>query len=278
MLMMACIGLVLGFRSSSNLAHAYGVAVTLTMVITALLLFVVARERWQWSLPRAMLVCGSFLAIDLAFFAANVHKIPSGGWFPLVIGALVFTLMTTWKRGRAVLITRLRADEVPAETFVQSIAQHPPMRVPGTAVFLHSRPGSVPPALIANLKHNHVLHERVTFLTIATEDVPRVHPTRRVVIQPLGAEFYQLTLHVGFMEDVDVPQALTNLVTDDLGFNAADTTYFLGRETLFVTTEAGMASWRKHLFVRMARNARSAALFFGLPPDRVIEVGVQIRL
>jgi KUP system potassium uptake protein len=277
-LMVACIGLVLGFRSSSNLAHAYGVAVTLTMVITALLLFVVARERWQWSLPRALLLCGGFLLIDLAFFGANVHKIPSGGWFPLVLGALVFTLMTTWKRGRAVLITRLRADDVPAQAFVHSIVQHPPIRVPNNAVFLHSRPGSVPPALIANLKHNHVLHARVTFLTIETEDSPHVHPTKRVEVQCLGAEFYQLTLHVGFMEDVDVPQTLANLVTDDLGFQASDTTYFLGRETLFVSTEAGMARWRKHLFVRMARNARGAALFFGLPPDRVIEVGVQIRL
>jgi KUP system potassium uptake protein len=193
-LMVACIGLVLGFRSSSNLAAAYGIAVTMTMVITAVLLFVVAREQWQWNLLGVLALCGGFLVIDGAFFAANLFKIPQGGWCPLAVGVLLFTLMTTWKRGREMLAATLRVGAIPAATFIQSIVDHPQTRVPGTAVFMHSRAGSMPPALIANLKHNHVLHERVVWLAVVTEGVPRVHPVRRVEVQPLGAGFYQLTL------------------------------------------------------------------------------------
>jgi KUP system potassium uptake protein len=277
-LMVACIGLVLGFRSSSNLAAAYGVAVTMTMVITALLLFVVMRELWQWRLMSATLLCGGFLVVDGAFFAANIFKIPQGGWFPLVIGAMIFILMTTWKRGREALAANLRAGDIPAETFIRSIATNPPPRVPGTAVFMHSRPGSVPPALITNLKHNHVLHEHVVFLAAVTEEIPHIHPVRRIEIQPLGAEFYQLTMHVGFMEDANVPRALGNMMTAELSFDPRDTTYFLGRETILMTDKSSMAVWRTHLFSLMARNARNAAWFFGLPADRVIEVGVQVEL
>lgn len=278
-LMVACIGLVLGFRSSSNLAAAYGVAVTMTMVITVVLLFVVAKEHWQWPLPGCLLLCGGFLVIDGAFFAANIFKIPQGGWFPLVIGAIIFTLMTTWKRGREVVAAKLRVDAIPTEPFVHSIGEHPPVRVPGTAVFLHSRAGSVPPALIANLKHNHVLHERVALVALESEEVPRVHPATRVEMQPLGAGFYQLTLHVGFMDESNIPQMLENMVTTELGFDVRDTTYFLGRVTLLITdNKTGMATWRKHLFTLMSRNARSAALFFDIPPERVIEVGAQVAL
>jgi KUP system potassium uptake protein len=277
-LMVACIGLVLGFRSSSNLAAAYGVAVTMTMVITVMLLFVVMREQWQWRLTSALLLCGGFLVIDGAFFAANIFKIPQGGWFPLIIGAVIFILVTTWKRGREALAANLRVGDIPAETFIRSIATNPPPRVPGTAVFMHSRPGSVPPALITNLKHNHVLHERVVFLAVVTEDIPHVHPVKRVTVQPLGTGFYQLTMRVGFMEDANVPQTLENMITAEISFDPRDTTYFLGRETILMTQKPCMATWRTHLFALMARNARNAAWFFGLPPDRVIEVGVQVNL
>lgn len=277
-LMVACIGLVLGFRSSSNLAAAYGVAVTMTMVITAVLLFVVAKERWQWRLSSAMLLCGGFLIVDLAFFAANIFKIPQGGWFPLVVGGIVFALLTTWKQGRELVAAKLRLNDIPSETFIRSIAEHPPGRVPGTAVFLHSRMGSMPPALIANLKHNHVLHERVALVALETKEIPRVHPAARTEIQSLGEGFYQLILHVGFMEDTDIPQTLENMVTTEIGFNPQDTTYFLGRVTLIISGPNGMAVWRKHLFNLMSRNARSAALFFDIPPERVIEVGAQVVL
>jgi KUP system potassium uptake protein len=277
-LMVACIGLVLTFRSSSNLAAAYGIAVTMTMVITAVLLFVVAQEQWQWNRLSALVLCGGFLVIDGAFFAANLFKIPQGGWFPLVVGALVFTLMTTWKRGRETLAATLRVGDIPAGTFIRSIMENPQTRVPGTAVFLHSRPGSVPPALIANLKHNHVLHERVVFLAAVTEDVPYVHSIRRVEVQPFDAGFYQLTLHVGFMEEANIPRMLADMTTNELSFEPLDTLYFLGRETLVVTEKPGMSVWRAHLFALMARNARSATSFFCIPSDRAIEVGVQVAL
>jgi KUP system potassium uptake protein len=277
-LMVACIGLVLGFRSSSNLAAAYGVAVTMTMVITVLLLFVVTKEHWRWPLPGSLLLCGGFLVIDGAFFAANIFKIPQGGWFPLLMGTIVFTLMTTWKRGREMVAEKLRVNDVASETFVQSIADNPPTRVAGTAVFLHSRAGSIPQALLTNLRCNRVLHERVALVAVGTEEIPRVHPARRIEIQPIGEGFYQIILHVGFMEDVNIPAALQNLVTTEIGFDPRDTTYFLGRVTLFVADEVGMANWRKHLFILMSRNARSAALFFAIPPERVIEVGSQVSL
>jgi KUP system potassium uptake protein len=276
-LMVACIGLVLGFRSSSNLAAAYGIAVTMTMVITAVLLFVVARERWQWPMWRAGLLCGGFLVIDTAFFVANLSKVPQGGWFPLIVGACVFTLLSTWKRGRVLVSAALRAGEIPAGTFVRSITEHPPIRVPGTSVFLHSRPGYIPPALLANLRHNHVLHERVALLSVETADVPRVLPARRIESESLGAGFYRLRLHIGFMEEANVPQILENRVTTELVFDPLDTTYVLGRETLIVTTQPGMPLWCKHLFALMSRNARNAALFFGLPPARIIEVGVLVK-
>jgi KUP system potassium uptake protein len=253
------------------------VAVTLTMIITAVLFIVVARERWQWARPRTLLLGGVFLVIDGAFLAANIFKIPQGGWFPLVIGAVIFTLMTTWKRGREIVAAKLRVDDVPSETFVASIVKHPPVRVPGTAVFLHNRVGSVPPSLLANLKHNHVLHERVAFVAVETAEVPRVYRAARTEIRGLGAGFYQIILHVGFMEESHVPQMLENLVMAEISFDPRATTYFLGRVTLLVTSTNGMAVWRKYLFKLMTRNARSAALFFAIPPQRAIEIGAQVE-
>ena len=277
-LMVACIGLVLGFRSSSNLAAAYGVAVTTTMTITTVLLFVVARERWRWGLPLAASVTGFFLLVDIAFWGANLLKIPSGGWFPLVAGALIFGLMATWKRGRQILTERLSEGALPIELFVQDVAAKSPARVPGTAVFMYSNPEATPPALLHNLKHNKVLHERVVFLSVATAEVPHVPVERRATLEELGHGCYRLRLVYGFMEEPHVPDALAALRGNGLEFRPMDTTYFLGRETLIPSRRRGMAIWREHLFAMMNRNARTATSFFCLPPNRVVELGAQVEL
>lgn len=279
MLMLACIGLVLGFRTSSNLAAAYGVAVTTTMAITSLLFYALARERWNWSLPAALLVGGSFLVIDVSFWAANLPKIPAGGWFPLAVGAVVFTLLTTWKRGRQILAQRIGARTLPRELFLRDVAANPPLRVPGTAVFMYSNPEGTPPALLHNLKHNKVLHERVVLLSVVTEETPYVPREERAVVEPLGHGIFQVVLRYGFMEDVNVPAALAAIQRDDLQFRPMETTYFLGRETLIPTRRRwGMATWRERLFSVMSRNATAASAFFRLPPNRVVELGAQIEL
>ncbi|MEX0907390.1 MAG: potassium transporter Kup [Gemmatimonadota bacterium] len=276
-LMIACIGLVLGFRSSSNLAAAYGVAVTTTMVVTTIIFYVVARERWRWALPAAALLCAFFLAIDLAFWGANLVKVPDGGWFPLVIAAAAFAVMTTWKTGRRILADRLTARSLPRELFLREVLETPPTRVSGTAVFMYSNPDGTPPALLHNMKHNKVLHERVVFLSIETEGVPHVDPAARARVHDLGAGMFQILLRYGFMEDVDVPKALRAIET--LTFKPMETTYFLGRETLIATRRRkGMAIWREKLFALMSRNAGSATSFFRLPPNRVVELGAQIEL
>ena len=277
-LMFACIGLVLGFRSSSNLAAAYGVAVTTTMVITTVLLFVVARERWRWSLPVALLVTGFFLAIDVAFWGANLLKIPHGGWFPLAVAALIFALMTTWKRGREILAERIEESLLPVGVFLRDITKKLPHRVSGTAVYMYSNPEAAPPALLHNLKHNKVLHERVVFLSVATEEVPHLAAEDRGTIEHLGAEFYRVRLRYGFMEEPHVPAALATLKEKGLEFLRLETSYFLGRETLIPSPRPGMAIWRERLFWVMSRNARPATSFFHLPPNRVVELGTQVEL
>ncbi len=277
-LMLACMGLVLGFRSSSNLAAAYGVAVTTTMTITTVLLFVVARERWKWSLPLAAAVTGFFLLVDFAFWGANLIKIPHGGWFPLVVGAIIFGLMATWKRGRQILTERLSDGALPIELFVQDLAAKSSPRVPGTAVFMYSNPEATPPALLHNLKHNKVLHERVVFLSVGTAEVPHVPSEERASVEDLGVGFYRVRLNYGFMEEPNVPEALQALRAKGLEFKPLETTYFLGRETLIPSRRPGMAIWREHLFAAMNRNARTATSFFCLPPNRVVELGAQIEL
>ena len=278
-LMVACIGLVLGFQSSSRLAAAYGVAVTTTMVVTSILFFVVAREKLRWSLLTAILVGGLFLVIDLAFWGANLLKIPHGGWFPLVVGAIVFTLLTTWKQGRQILASRMRERVLPLDMFVQNILDHPPARVPGTAVYMYSNPGGTPPALLHNLKHNKVLHERVLFLSIITDEVPHVPRAGRIEVKHVDNGIYTATLHYGFMQDVDVPSALLLLNEHGVPFKPMETSYFLGRETLIASKRpSGMAIWREKLFAAMSNNARSAASFFRLPPNQVVELGTQVEL
>jgi KUP system potassium uptake protein len=277
-LMIACIALVLGFRSSSNLAAAYGIAVTGTMGITTILFYFVARERFGWTWVQAGIPAFFFLVIDLAFFLANATKIEHGGWFPLMVGAIVFTAMTTWKTGRRILGQRLTETTLPIDLFLEDVQRNPPTRVPGTAVFMFGNPTGVPPAMLHNLKHNKVLHETVVLLRVDTEESPQVDPKDRVTVEELGHGFYRMVMHYGFMEDPDVPLVLKGVKYPGLKLPVMDTTFFLGRETLIASKRPGMALWREQLFAVMSRNARTATSFFGLPPNRVVELGAQIEL
>jgi KUP system potassium uptake protein len=277
-LMLGTIGLVLGFRTSSNLAAAYGVAVTATMGITTVLLYVVARQVWGWSRPRALLLMGVFLAIDLSFFGANMIKVAHGGWFPLLVAAAIFTVMTTWRRGRRILTDRIREQAMLDPEFVTSIMRHSPPRVSGTAVFMDRTIDGIPLALLHNLKHNKVLHEKVVLLTIVTEEIPYVPDEEQVQAKDLGLGIYRVVARHGFMEYVDVPEMVRSIDLPEVSFEPDHTTFFLGRETLLATERPGMAIWREQLFSWMTRNAQGAALFFRLPPNRVVEVGAQIEL
>ena len=277
-LMLSTIAIVIGFGSSTALAAAYGIAVTLTMVITATLLYVIARDRWQWPVPIAAGVTGIFLAIDLAFFGANAIKIAHGGWLPLVIGGILFALMTTWKTGRRIVGQRLTARAIPLPDFMKRVADTRPARVPGTAVFMTAQPRGTPPALAHNLKYNKVLHDHVVTLMIATEPRPHVTDAERITIRDLGEGVSDVVIRYGFMEDPDVPEALALARTQGLNIDPDDITYFLGKETLIVTDTPGMALWRERLFVVMARNAVRATAFFRLPPERVVELGVQVEI
>jgi KUP system potassium uptake protein len=277
-LMACCIALVVGFQSSSRLTAAYGVAVTTTMVITTLLFFFVERELWRWSLPLSLAVAGFFLVIDLGFWGANIIKIPAGGWFPLVVGAVVFTLLTTWKKGRRILAVRLEEQTLPRELFLKGLETNPPARVPGTAVFMYSNPEGTPPALLHSLKHYRVLHQTLVFLSVETGEVPYMEVDERAQVKKLAEGVYQVILSYGFMEEIDVPQALGQLTAEGLAFKPMETSYFLGRETLIASRRRGMALWRERLFALMARNAGSAGTFFRLPPNRVVELGAQIEL
>ena len=278
-LMICCISLVFGFGSSTRLAAAYGVAVTTTMVVTSVLFCVVAREHWNWSRTTTLLVGGLFLAIDLAFWAANIVKIPHGGWFPLIVGVVIFTFLTTWKKGRQILWTRMSDRTLPLDLFIRDVLSHPPARVKGTAVYMSSSPDGVPPALLHNLKHNKVLHERLIFLSIATEEFPYVPAENRAAVKEVASNVFQVRLLYGFMEDVDVPAALLGIKSSNLNFAPMETSYFLGRETLIPSKRpGGMSVWREMLFGAMSRNARSAASFFKLPANRVVELGAQVEL
>jgi KUP system potassium uptake protein len=276
-LMLATIAIVIGFGSSTGLAAAYGIAVTLTMVITTLLLHVVLTERWNWPLPVALLVTGLFLAIDVAFLGANVLKIAHGGWLPLVIGAVLFALMTTWKTGRQIVYQRLVGRATPLSEFLPTLDGLRPVRVAGTAVFMSGQARVTPVALVHNLRYNKVLHRQVVILTVTTQPTPHVADEDRHEIVRLGEGISQLTVRYGFMEDPDVPEALhaakaAGLAIDD------DIAYFLGRETLIVTRQKGMARWRETLFVFMTRNAAGPTTYFRLPPHQVVELGVQVEL
>ncbi|MBI5039678.1 MAG: potassium transporter Kup [Gammaproteobacteria bacterium] len=278
MLLLGIVALVLGFRSSSDLAAAYGIAVTGTMAIDTILGFVVVLGLWRWN--RALAIAGLviFLSVDLAFFAANSTKLFQGGWFPLLIGLLVFTLLATWKRGRQLLMFKLKSEGLALEPFLQGLMAHPPLRVPGTAVFLTADPDGIPHAMLHNLIHNKVLHERVAFLTVHTRDEPYVDDAQRVHIHDLGNGFHRLTVQYGFMDTPDIPYALSLCAVQGLEFEMASTSFFLSRETLVATALPGMALWREHLFIQMARNAEGAMSFFKIPTNRVIELGSQVEI
>ncbi len=278
MLMLSCIGLVLGFRSSSNLAAAYGVAITVTMVITSLLFFVLVRLHWGWSLPVALLVSGTFLIIDLAFFGANIIKVADGGWFPLLVAGVIYLLMATWRQGRQILGERMKRRMISVELYIADLLTHPPLRVPGVAVFMTGNPIGTPPALRHNVAHNHVLHETVIFLSVDTAERPHVPLSQRAEIEEIGEGFWRIGITYGFMDQPNIPRELSEVKRPGLEIDLRQTSYFMGRETLIATDQPGMALWREHLFVWMSRNAQPATQFFGLPPDRVVEVGVQVEL
>jgi KUP system potassium uptake protein len=235
-------------------------------------------ERWHWPKPAALAATALFLSIDCAFFGANALKVLQGGWVTLAVAAVLFTVMTTWRTGRRLVAERLTARAVPLQTFMALVEASPPLRVPGTAVFMTAQPTGTPPALAHNLRHNKVLHEHVIVLTVATVQVPHVALNDRMTVQLLGHGLYNVRLQYGFMEDPNVPEALLEAREKGLPLDVEDVTYFLGRETILVTRRKGMAVWREKLFVLMTRNAMRATAFFRLPPERVVELGVQVEM
>ncbi len=277
-LFLAVAALVLSFGSSTHLAAAYGIAVTGTMIITTLLVYVVARRVWGWGRFKAALVLASFLAVDMAFFSANLTKVVDGGWFPLAFAALLFVFMTTWKRGRELLKSRRDRDAMPLAAFAASMAHSDVPVVPGTAVFLTPHPEQVPHALLHSLKHYKCLHERVVILCVEFLDKPFVPMHRRVRIEPFGARFYRVRVEFGFMDRPDLAKTLHSCSGKGMACDLSDTTFFLGRETLIPRKNSEMAYWREKLFIAQSRNAGSPAAYFGLPPNRVVELGAQIEL
>ena len=277
-LLVGIIVLVVGFRSSSALAAAYGIAVTGTMATTTILALVVAQKRWGWATWQCWALGAFFMVVDCAFLGANLLKIPSGGWFPLAIGCGMFLLMVTWRDGRHILGKRLREESMPLELFLETQKARPTQRVPGTSVFMTGNTDSIPIALLHNMKHNKVLHERVVFLTVITEPVPRVPAKDRLSIEGLADGFYRVTVRYGFVQEPDIPKVLRLSKAFGLEFDLMQTSFFLGRETLIPSIHPEMAEWRERLFVVMSRNAVSATDFFHIPAGRVVELGTQVQL
>ncbi|HWQ38073.1 MAG TPA: potassium transporter Kup [Burkholderiales bacterium] len=277
-LLAAVVALVLGFGSSSNLAGAYGIAVTGTMAIDTILAFFLMTRLWRWSKWIAVPLLVVFLSIDLSFFSANAVKLLHGGWFPIVVAILLFVLLSTWRQGRVLLMRKLAPGAIAVEPFIQSITLHPPARVPGTAVFLTAATEGVPHALLHNLNHNKVLHERIVLLTVHTRDVPHVPDEERLEIKELGESFYRIIVYYGFKDEPDIPKALALAREHGLEFNMMETSFFLSRQTLVPTMGDGMALWREKLFSAMSRNASSATVFFNIPANRVVELGTRIEI
>ncbi len=286
-LMVACVALVLGFQSPERLAGTYGVAVTMTMMTTTVLFCSIARARFGWSLPRVVLFGGVLLLVEGTFMLSNLTKVPHGGWLPLVIGVAIFILMTTWRKGRYILNTKLREGAIPLQLVIDDVAKKV-ARVPGTAVFMAPDPEGAPPVLLHHLKHNKVLHERVVMLSIVNHLVPQMHADERLEVRDLGGGFHSVSAHYGFMETPDVPSIVDALVAHGLPMSINNTSFYLGRETVIPVKKRGldvrewflrrMPMWRKRLFVLMANNARPATAFFNLPPNRVVEMGAQIQI
>ena len=277
-LALVIVAVIVGFGSSSKLAWAYGVAVTGTMLVTTILTFFLLRYGWGYPLAVCIAATGFFAFVDAAFFSSALTKIAQGGWFPLALGTLVFTLMTTWRQGRVLTAAAQRRMAIPLASFLGSLAVHPPHRGSGTAVFMAVDPQSTPNALLHNLKHNKVLHERVVFLTVEIRGVPWVAPAERVTVSPLGNGFFRLIVHFGFMDRPDVAASLEFCKGFGLEFDLMQTTFFLSRATVVPTPGAGMALWRENLFATMARNARTAADYYNIPANCVIELGTKVEI
>ena len=269
---------VVMFRSSSNLAAAYGIAVCTDMLITTILTFYVIRYGWKYPLWLCLAATGIFFAVDFAFFASNLMKLFAGGWFPLVIGAIIFTLMMTWKEGRHMLNEKLRSDAIPLDAFLESVFLNPPARVDGTAVFLTAEPGTVPNALLHNLKHNKVLHANNLFVTVRSHEVPWIASDKRIEVQPLDNQCWQVVIHYGFKNDLDVPRALQHIRNLGCELETMTTSYFLSRDVIIPTLGGGMAPWREKLFAQMHHNASGAADFLNLPNNAVVELGSKIEI
>ena len=269
---------VVMFKSSSNLAAAYGIAVCTDMLITTILTFYVIRHGWKYPLWLCVLATGFFFVVDFAFWTSNLLKFFDGGWFPLAIGAAIFTLMLTWKEGRRLLSAKLREDSIDLQSFLEAVFVSPPTRVEGTAVFLTSDPGAVPNALLHNLKHNKVLHEHNLFVTVRSHEVPWIGMDKRLAIESLGHDCWQVVIHYGFKNDPDVPRALENLRGRGCEIEAMTTSYFLSRDTVIPTIGSGMAPWREKLFAQMHHNASAAADFLNLPNNAVVEMGSKIEI
>jgi KUP system potassium uptake protein len=277
--MISCIGLVLAMQQSTRLAAAYGVAVTGTMAITSLVFYVVTTKNWHWPKRRALPLLILFLSFDLPYLASNLIKLEEGGWFPLAVGAGVFALMTTWYTGRRQLAAQFASRTLPLETLLLDITASPPLRVPGTAVFLTASSSGTPPVLLHHLKHNKVLHERVVLLSVVSADVPLVAARDRVQLEPLTAGFCRVVARYGFMQSPSVPEIMAAARKAGLKADTMTTTFYLGRETLLPSPRrGGMAHWRKSLFFFMARNSRAPTDYFGIPPGNVIELGMQVEL
>ncbi|MGE3262994.1 MAG: potassium transporter Kup [Bacteriovoracia bacterium] len=277
-LLASTIWLVITFRSSSALAAAYGLAVTATMACTTILAYFVARRTWGWSRLAAVSLVSAFLFIDLAFLAANVVKIPQGGWFPLAVGAFMYFLMSTWQHGRAIVAGRLKRNAIPVAQFVRDVERQSPFRVPGIAVFMTSDPDSTPAALLHNLKHNKVMHEQVALLTITTTDEPYVRHRDRTTLDIVAPNFFRIVASYGFMQTPNIFEILESAKKRGFEYNFETITFFLGRETILPSHRPGMAIWRERIFAFMLRNAQRATAFFQIPPDQVIEVGIQVEI
>lgn len=277
-LMVAVMALVIGFGSSGDLAAAYGIAVTGDMVITTLLAAVVFKEIWRWSKLKTGLLITLFLVVDLAFFGANLLKVPDGGWVPLVIGVIIFVLMLTWKNGRILVYSRLKSESMAIEPFIEAVGAHPPPRVPGVAVFMTPNPEGVPHAMLHNLKHNKVLHEKVMILTVKFLDVPHTNKQERVTVEAMLHEFYRVTVRYGFKDEPDLPRDLILCGSRGLNVDPMDTSFFIGKEILIPTEKTGMAIWRKKIFVGLFRSAETITNQFKLPPNRVVELGSQLKI
>lgn len=277
-LMVGCLTIVVGFRSTSALGAAYGIAVTGSMAISTILFSTLARTRWQWSWPKVLGLAALFLTVDLSFFGSNALKIVHGGWVPLVIAISVFTLMTTWNSGRRIVQSLLARGSLPIDLFLADVAKRKPFRAPGTAVFMTSNPEGAPLVLLHHLRHNKTLLENVILLSILATNVPTVPEEERITVTDLGEGFWRVVARYGFMEKADVPQVLARCRNMGVVADRRDTTYFLGRERLLPTGRARLARWRKKLYIIMSRNSRTATEYFAIPPNRVVELGAQLEM